>query len=129
MSQRIVLVGHCGVDAPRLEREICRTIKGAQVVTINSEQELNDVVEDEKNVLLLVNRQLPYGFEVEEGVGLMKDLHSRHPKLKMMLVSDLPDAQEQARQVGAVPGFGKAEIGTGKIAEHLIKILQGQQPA
>jgi hypothetical protein len=130
MGHRIVLVGHCGVDAPRLEREIARSVRGAEVLTVNSEDALEDVVDDDaKSVLLLVNRQLPYGFEEEEGVDLMKDLQRRDPHLKMMLVSDRPDAQEEARDAGAIPGFGKADLGTGKIAEHLKHVLKGQQPA
>ncbi|HYO11259.1 MAG TPA: hypothetical protein VER17_20005 [Tepidisphaeraceae bacterium] len=128
MSQRIVLVGHCGVDAPRLESEISRSVQGVDVVTINSEDQLEAVC-GEQGVLLLVNRQLPYGFDDEEGVRLMKDIHRRHPNVKMMLVSDLPDAQEEARGAGAIPGFGKADLGTGRIAERLKQALQGQQPA
>src|SRR5436305_1296744 len=127
MSQRIVLVGHCGFDAPRLEREIGRHCPKFEVLTINSDEELQDVVEGNPD-LLLVNRQLPYGFESEEGVELIEQLHREHPQLKMMLVSDRPDAQEEAKQAGAVDGFGKADLGSERMTEALRQALAGQHP-
>ena len=127
MSQTIVLVGHCGFDAPRLEREIGRHCPKFEVLTINSDEELNDVVEKQPD-LLLVNRQLPYGFETEEGVELIGTLHREHPDLKMMLVSDRPDAQEEAQEAGAVAGFGKADLGSERMTEALRQALAGQHP-
>src|SRR5215207_4763195 len=119
MGQRIVLVGHCGVDAPRLEREVSRICPRAEVMSINSEEQLHDIVEEGAD-LLLINRQLPYGFEAEEGVELMRDIRQiADGKVKMMLVSDMPAAQEEAREVGALKGFGKADLGSGKIADIL----------
>jgi hypothetical protein len=127
MGHRIVLVGHCGVDAPRLEREVSRICPRAEVMTVNSEERLHEVVEEGAD-LLLINRQLPYGFESEEGVELMRDLQNMvDGEVKMMLVSDRPDAQEEARHAGALDGFGKADLGKGgKIADILKAALKGQ---
>ena len=126
MGQRIVLVGHCGVDAPRLEREVSRICPKAEVMTVNSEEQLHEIVEEGAD-LLLINRQLPYGFEAEEGVELMRDLQQMiDGQVKMMLVSDMPDAQDAARHAGAVAGFGKADLGSGKIADILKAAMKGQ---
>jgi DNA-binding NarL/FixJ family response regulator len=125
MGERIVLVGHCGVDAPRLEAEVSKCLPRADVLSVNSEEQLQEICEDGAD-LLLINRQLPYGFESEEGVELMRELQQIHPEVKMMLVSDRPDAQEQAKQAGAIDGFGKADLGTGKIAGCLRDALKGQ---
>ena len=125
MSQRIVLVGHCGVDAPRLEAEVSKILPRADVISVNSEEQLQEVCEEGAD-LLLVNRQLPYGFESEEGVELMRELQQQHPDVKMMLVSDRPDAQEEAREAGAIDGFGKADLGSGKIASVIHEALRGQ---
>ena len=125
MSQRIVLVGHCGVDAPRLEAEVSKILPRADVISVNSEEQLAEVC-DEGADLLLINRQLPYGFESEEGVELMQEIQQMHPDVKMILVSDRPDAQEQAKKLGAVDGFGKADLGSGKIASVLQEALKGQ---
>lgn len=125
MSQRIVLVGHCGIDAPRLEAEVSRCLPGADVISVNSEEQLQDVCEEGADVLL-INRQLPFGFEAEEGLELIQEIQQMHPEVKMILVSDRPDAQEQARRAGAIEGFGKADLGTGKIEGCLREALQGQ---
>jgi hypothetical protein len=122
MPQRIILVGHCGVDGPRLEAELCKCAPAAEVLSVNSKKELHELCEDGGG-LLLINRQLPYGFETEEGIELMCELQQKCPDLKMMLVSDRPDAQEEARSVGAIGGFGKADLGTGKIQQCLREVL------
>src|SRR5687767_1907060 len=101
MSERIVLVGHCGVDAPRLEKEVSKCLPRADVISVNSEEQLQEICEEGAD-LLLINRQLPYGFEAEEGIELMEELQHMHPDVKMMLISDRPDAQEQAREAGAI---------------------------
>jgi CheY-like chemotaxis protein len=125
MSHRIVLVGHCGVDAPRLEAAVSKILPRADVISVNSEEQLQEVC-DEGADLLLINRQLPFGFEAEEGIELMCELQQMHPDVKMMLVSDRPDAQERARRAGAVDGFGKADLGSGRIADILKIALKGQ---
>ena len=125
MGQRIVLVGHCGVDAPRLEREVSKSIPRAEVLCVNTEMQLQDVV-DEGADLFLVNRRLPYGFESEEGVELIHELQQMQPDAKTMLVSDREDAQEEARAAGAIDGFGKADLGKNKIGQILRDALKGQ---
>ena len=125
MSQRIVLVGHCGVDAPRLEAVVSKCLPRADVISVNSEEQLQDICEDGAD-LLLINRQLPFGFEAEEGIELIEEIQQMHPDVKVMLVSDRPDAQEQAKQAGAIDGFGKADLGSSKIAEILKDALKGQ---
>jgi hypothetical protein len=40
-----------------------------------------------------------------------------------MLVSDLPDAQQEALKAGAVEGFGKSELGSPRLAEHVKQAL------
>ena len=126
MGERIVLVGHCGVDAPRLEAVVSRCLPKAEVMTVNSEERLQEICEEGAD-LLLINRQLPYGFESEEGVELMQELSHMHPDVKMMLVSDRPDAQEEAKDAGAIDGFGKADLGTpNKIKDCLLEALKGQ---
>jgi hypothetical protein len=41
----------------------------------------------------------------------------------MMLVSNYPDAQAAAVAAGAVPGFGKREIGTPRVAQVIREAL------
>ena len=50
---------------------------------------------------------------------LIRLLKKNHPELKVMLVSNYEDAQEAAVSAGALPGFGKREIGTDKVRDLL----------
>ena len=111
MRARVVLVGHCGIDAPHLAKQVSRCLGKAEVITANSEDALEEAL-DEGVDLLLFNRELPFGFEETEGLELMREIRHRHPEIKMVLVSDRPEAQEEAEEIGALPGFGKSQLGT-----------------
>ena len=96
---KIALVGHCGVDGPSIEAQIRSIIDAADVCSCNDANALNRVC--------------------GEGVDLMAEVRESHPDVKMMLISDYPDAQAAAREVGALPGFGKADLGTSKVKKAL----------
>jgi DNA-binding NarL/FixJ family response regulator len=125
MPQRIVLVGHCGTDAPKLEAAVSKCVPSAEVISVNSEHRLDEVC-DEGADLLLINRSLPFGFETDEGVELMRELRQIHPTVKLMLISDRRDAQSQASEVGGIAGFGKTDIGSNKLAACLKGALKGK---
>jgi DNA-binding NarL/FixJ family response regulator len=124
MKKTIVLVGHCGADAAYLKMAVSGAAREASVVGVDDESNLTKLVESGAD-LLLVNRQLDYGFETDEGVQLIANLRRKHPRLKMMLVSNFPEAQQAAALVGALPGFGKSEIGSAKVKELLRSALAG----
>jgi hypothetical protein len=46
-------------------------------------------------------------------------LHRTHPNLKMILVSNYQEAQRDAEAAGALPGFGKRELGTPRVLQVL----------
>ena len=108
--KRILLVGHCGVDGPRMQREICDFLDEADVLRVNSDDDLRRAV-DEGADLLLINRD-PVGFEPKMGQDLIRELIKHCPGSKLVLVSDYEDAQEEAAEAGAMPGFGKSILGT-----------------
>ena len=120
MSKRILLVGHCGVDGPRMQREIKDFMSDAAVLRINSDADLERAVGEGAD-LLLVNRE-PVGFD-KEGTEIIREVHQRHPDAKLMLVSDYDDAQQEATQVGAIPGFGKSDLGSPKFEETVRQAL------
>ncbi len=60
--------------------------------------------------MLVVNRE-PVGFDTS-GIEMIRDVRAEHPEQKALLVSDYDDAQAEAEQAGALPGFGKKEIGS-----------------
>ena len=121
MSKRILLVGHCGVDGPRMQREIANFLDEADVLRINSDEDLRQAVGEGAD-LLLINRE-PIGFEPKMGRDLVRELHKSYPDTKLMLVSDYDDAQEEAEEAGALPGFGKSIVGTPKFEQTVTQAL------
>jgi len=115
---KITLVGHCGVDGPRLQAQIAEIVDAAEVTTANDPDQLKAVLDGGVD-LLLFNRELGFGFKDIEGVEVMQKVHASHPTVKLMLISDYPEAQAAAEAIGAVPGFGKADLGTPKVKKML----------
>ena len=118
--KKVVLVGHCGPDSSYLRMSVAKAGRDIQVLSADDDDELKRVLDGGADLLLL-NRQLDYGFDEDEGVALIRKLRAAYPHVKTMLVSNYPDAQAAAVAEGALPGFGKRELGTPKVAE-LIRV-------
>lgn len=126
MAKRIALVGHCGPDSSYLRITVSRAKKGAQVFSADDSAELERIL-DEGVDLLLFNRILDYGFEETEGIEVIRKLRSKYPELKMMLVSNYPEAQAEAVAAGALPGFGKRDLGSSAVAERIRQALAHEE--
>lgn len=122
MSKKVALVGHCGPDSSFLRITVSRAHKEAQVVLVDDDADLKRLLDDGVDLLLL-NRQLDFGFDEHEGVALIRRIRAAYPHVKTMLVSNYPDAQSAAVAEGALPGFGKRDLGTPKVAEMLRQAL------
>ena len=128
MSKKVVLVGHCGADNSYLRIAVSSALRGATVLAADDAREL-DVLLLEGVDLLLMNRELGWGFDENEGVDVIRSLRSRHPNVKMMLVSNYPEAQAAAVAVGALPGFGKREIGGQRVTQLLREAVASETAA
>lgn len=122
MSKRIALVGHCGPDSSYLAMAVRRAVPDATVVRADEQSELDRALSDGVS-LLLINRSLDYGFDETSGVDLIRRLKQSHPDTRLMLVSNFADAQAQAAAVGALPGFGKKDLGSPRVSEVLTQAL------
>lgn len=122
MSKKVALVGHCGPDSSFLRITVSRAHKEAQVLSVDDDGDLKRLLDDGVDLLLL-NRQLDFGFDEHEGVALIRRIRAAYPHVKTMLVSNYPDAQSAAVAEGALPGFGKRDLGTPKVAEMLRQAL------
>jgi DNA-binding NarL/FixJ family response regulator len=122
MSKKVALVGHCGPDSSYLRMAVSKALRDAKVVAADDDSELKQLLTDGVD-LLLFNRILDYGFKSDEGVEVIRQLRAQHPNVKMMLVSNYEDAQDAAVQAGALPGFGKREIGTPRVTQVLREAL------
>jgi hypothetical protein len=122
MAKKVALVGHCGPDSSFLRIAVSRAAKDVHVVMADDTSELTRLLSDGVDLLLL-NRQLDYGFDDREGVDVIRKLRPHYPNVKMMLVSNYPAAQAAAVAEGALPGFGKRELNTPKVAELIREAL------
>ena len=127
MAKKIALVGHCGPDSSYLRMAVSKADRGTQVLMADDEQELKRAL-DEGVDLLLLNRVLDYGFPEQEGVDLIRRLRQDYPQVRTMLVSNYPDAQAAAVAAGALPGFGKRELGSARVAEMIRAAVEEQVP-
>jgi hypothetical protein len=123
---KIALIGHCGPDSSYLRMVCGQAAKGAQVLMADDDSELQDVLAQDVDLLLL-NRERGYGFSHKMGVDAIKYLRGLNQNLRMMLVSNYAEAQAAAVANGALPGFGKREIGSPRVIEVLRAALE--QPA
>ncbi len=116
---KVLLVGHCGPDAYMLRSKMRQLFPAATVELVNDDQTLNQQADGQ--TLLLVNRVLDGAFAVGDGVSLIRQQRAAHngDGAAAMLVSNFPEAQAQAVAAGALPGFGKAELGTAVTEQRL----------
>ena len=117
--KNVLVVGHCGVDGPRIE-EFVQSLK-LNVKRPAGEAELEQCI-DEGPCVLLVNRELVGEYDCDSGIELIKKLKSNRPDVVAVLVSDKADAQTKARQAGAEAGFGKSKLDADETAELIRKL-------
>ncbi|HEY7120540.1 MAG TPA: hypothetical protein VH475_28405 [Tepidisphaeraceae bacterium] len=120
---KIALVGHCGPDSSYLRMVCNQAAKGAQILMADDDAELQEVLAQGPD-LLLFNRELGYGFTHTGGAEVIRNLRALNPGLRMMLVSNYADAQAAAVANGALPGFGKREIGSPRVIQVLKAALE-----
>lgn len=117
-GKKVALVGHCGPDSGYLRMAVTSVQRGIQVLAVDDEQALELALKDSVD-LFLVNRQLDWGFDEQEGIAIIRRIRARIPHAKLMLVSNYPEAQAAAVAAGALPGFGKRDIRSVHVTEML----------
>ena len=122
MAKKVALIGHCGPDSSYLRMAVTAAERGVQFVMVEDDESLKRVL-DQGVDLLLFNRVLDYGFIEDEGVSLIRKLRPHYPQVKMMLISNYPDAQAAALAAGASAGFGKREVGSERVRTLLREAL------
>jgi hypothetical protein len=112
--KKVVLVGHCGPDSSYLRIAVSKAGRDVKVLSADDAEELKRLLDDGVDLLLL-NRQLDFGFDEHEGIALIRGIRMKYPSVKTMLVSNYPEAQEAAVKAGALPGFGKRDVSTPRV--------------
>ncbi|HEX8912052.1 MAG TPA: hypothetical protein VF796_06800 [Humisphaera sp.] len=107
MPLRILDVGQCGIDGPRLTKLLENNLK-AEVDHAATADEARDKLSAGQYDVALFNRV--FNADGDDGVRVIGELVKGGVKTPMMLVSDRGDAQEAAVAAGAKKGFGKAAM-------------------
>ena len=115
--KRVVLVGHCGFDSSAIQRTVEKALPDVAVGMAHNQNQLEQSADG--GSLLLINRVLDGRFNTTSCYEMIEELAGREDPPKMMLVSNYDDAQRQAEQAGAMPGFGKNQLGSPELAEKL----------
>jgi hypothetical protein len=119
---RIALVGHCGPDMSYLMLLVKSAAPGATIERINTGSSLQTFTKLAGG-LLLVNRVLDGDFSDDDGIGLIERTLSAGG-VRAMLISNYEDAQAAAVRAGALPGFGKRDIGSAKARQALAAAIE-----
>ena len=104
---KILDVGQCGVDGPRMKL-LFREKLGATVVNASTLEDAAQKIESGGYDIVLINRIL--AADGSEGSELIKKFSKQSDAPPMMLVSDHDEAQQQAVAMGAKRGFGKSAL-------------------
>ena len=106
-NQRVLSIGQCGMDHGFLSR-LFQSEFGLAVDGASTLREAERLLQAGTYALILVNRKLD--LDGSSGLPVLESLLEQHPGIPAMLVSNYPDAQQQAIELGAAPGFGKAQL-------------------
>ena len=108
--KRVLSVGQCAADHSAISHLVEKHFD-AEVGGVDSIPEAIGKLRDDEFSLVLVNRILDGG--VSPGLEFIRQIKSDESlqQIPVMLVSNYDDAQDEARQIGAEPGFGKASLG------------------
>ncbi|MEM8737738.1 MAG: hypothetical protein AAGG38_04570 [Planctomycetota bacterium] len=118
---RIALVGHCGFDGSSLSRWLEASFPELEVTRVNDQAALDAVAEPES--LLLINRLIEGRFSSASSLDMIRELAAGESKPAMMLISNYPESQAQAVDAGALPGFGKQDIGRRDAVDRLKEMI------
>lgn len=122
MSKRVLSIGQCGPD----HRALSAFLNQHFEVTIDTAKLADEAlakIRTEPYDLVLVNRKLDEDYS--DGMEIIRNMLA-DPDINttpVMLVSNYPEAQEEAVGVGAEYGFGKWQYREAEVVERVRKVL------
>ena len=120
--KKVLNVGHCHADGPAITRMIQKNFD-ADVIPAETFEDALALLRQQPFDLVLVNRVLDA--DGTSGQQLIEKIKADE-KLKeapVMLVSNYDNYQKDAVKAGALPGFGKAALGSPATVARLKKYL------
>jgi len=119
----VLSIGQCNFDHGRISETLRHTFK-AEVVGADTFDEALAELARRPADLILVNRKLD--LDGSDGLAIIGELRAgkETSNIPVMLVSNYPEYQAKAIALGAVEGFGKAELGKPETAAKLATYLK-----
>ena len=124
MTKRVLDVGQCGPDHAAIRSYVERNF-GAEVRQTHRAGDTMAELRKCKYDLVLINRKLDSDYS--DGTEILRSIKADAAlaSIPVMIVSNHAEAQDNAVALGAVYGFGKAEIGSSDVVSRLEPYLRG----
>jgi CheY-like chemotaxis protein len=121
-AKRVLSVGQCGADHGAISWAL--QALGAEAAPAATQAEALERLRQEAFDLVLVNRV--FDADGDSGLELIRRLKADEAlrATPVMLVSNYADAQKQAVEAGAEPGFGKASLGRPEMLQRIKPFLE-----
>ncbi|MCX8000411.1 MAG: response regulator [Leptospiraceae bacterium] len=122
MKKRIMSVGQCNADHQLIKNFLEKNFE-CDIVRIDSKEEALLELQRNNYDLVLVNRKLDIDYS--DGILLIQTIKETETlkNIPVMLVSNYKEYQDEAVRLGAVYGFGKAELSKEETKEKIAKAL------
>ncbi|WDI44312.1 response regulator [Bremerella sp. P1] len=110
MPKQVLDVGNCGYDHGSLKNLIERNFD-AKVLQSHGPADTIRMMREQTFALVVINRKLDR--DHSNGIDILIDLKAdeQFQDVPVMMLSNFEDAQAAAEAAGAVPGFGKRDLG------------------
>lgn len=117
----VLSVGQCRPDSAAIAHYLNSHFK-ANVITADLPDEALAVLNANPVDLVLLNRKLD--LDSSDGLAILSLIRaSNKPDVPVMLVSNYAEWQQKAVEMGAIYGFGKAELNRPETRDRLASIL------
>ncbi len=125
MPRQVLSVGQCVPDEAALERFLKANFD-VRITQAETAADALDLLRKSAYNLVLINRKLDAdytdGTEILRAIKADEMLHTT----PVMIVSNYPEYQDAAVHLGALYGFGKAELGRSDVIARLTPLLSDQ---
>ena len=120
--KKVLSVGQCNPDHSSIKTFLTRNFD-CEIIRIDSTEEALNELGKNSYDLVLVNRKLDIDYT--DGTILITKMKSidNFKSIPVMLISNYPEFQEEAVALGAIYGFGKAELGKEIAIERVAKVI------
>ena len=122
-KRRILDVGNCGPDHRAICKMLANCLDDVEVVQAHGAEDTMSHLRLTRFDLVLINRKLDQDYT--DGIEILKliktDTQTGH--IPVMLITNFEEHQRAAVELGALPGFGKLDIGAERPCQAIAEAL------